>query len=247
MNHLNNNVSQADLNEVKKQYQGEDLDIVLNKIASGYPVQYVLGNVNFCGNNIKVNENVLIPRFETEFLVDLIKRTIPNDATLKMIDLGTGSGCIAISLAKIFPNSKINGIDISDKAIDVAEYNKELNKVTNVTFNTSDMKLIENYNGFNIIISNPPYVSKEEVTGPETKYEPQNAIFASNNGLYYYEDILKKVSLSTNKPDHIFFEIGMNQSNPISKISNKYLPNYTCDTYKDLAGKDRYIHIYLNK
>jgi release factor glutamine methyltransferase len=247
VNHLNNNVSQADLNEIRKQYQGEDLDIVLNKIASGYPVQYVLGNVNFCGNNIKVNENVLIPRFETEFLVDLIKRTIPNDASLKMIDLGTGSGCIAISLAKIFPNSKITGIDISNKAIDIAEHNKELNKVTNVTFNTSDMKLIENYNGFNIIISNPPYVSKEEETGPETKYEPQNAIFASNNGLYYYEDILKKESLSTNKPEHIFFEIGMNQKEEIENLCNIYLKDYNVSSYKDLAGKNRYIHIILNK
>lgn len=243
MNHLNK-ISSADLIELKKQYQGDDLDIVLNKIENGYPVQYVIGNVNFYGNVIEVNENVLIPRYETEFLVDLINKLLPKDRDYTILDLGTGSGCIAISLAKLFKNSEVYGIDISNEAINVANKNKEINKVTNVTFNCTDMNLIDDYSNYDVIVSNPPYVSFDENTGIETKYEPQNAIFADNSGLYFYELILKTASNSKTKPKHIFFEIGMTQAEKISKYVKTYLPDYNINTYKDLSGKDRYIHIY---
>lgn len=233
--------------ELKKQYQGKELDIVLNKIENGYPVQYVLGNVNFYGNFIEVNEDVLIPRYETEFLVDLISKKIKSNFTGNIIDLGTGSGCIAISLAKIFPNSNVVGIDVSSKAVKLAKKNQTKNKVTNVTFKVNDIIEMQNYDSFNIIVSNPPYVSTDETTGEETRYEPQNAIFAKNDGLYYYEEIIKRVSLSSSKPEHLFFEIGMNQAESIKKYSLDLLPNYTCDVFKDLSGKDRYIHLYLNK
>lgn len=246
MNHLNN-IQSADLIQLKKQYHGEDLDIVLKKIENGYPVQYAIGNVNFYGNFIKVNESVLIPRYETEFLVDLIHKLLPNNISYKMIDLGTGSGCIAISIAKLYPKCLINGIDISSDAIVVACENKKLNNVTNVTFNCMDMNLINDFSEYDVVISNPPYVSHDENTGKETKYEPQNAIFADNLGLYFYELVLKKVSLSKKKPKHIFFEIGMTQSSKIEDYSKNYLPDYIVDIYKDLSGKDRYIHIYLNK
>ena len=242
-----NKISNSDLNELKKQYQGEALDIVLNKVESGYPVQYLIGNVNFCGNIINVSEDVLIPRFETEFLIDLIKNKIDTNANNKIIDLGTGSGCIAITIAKIFTNSEVEGIDISKKAIDIANTNKKMNLVTNVTFKQKDINDIKNFDEYNIIISNPPYVSKSEEVGPETKYEPQNAIFAENDGLYFYEEIIKKVSNSNQKPSDIFFEIGMNQGSKIKDLSTKLLFDYKCDIYKDLAGKERYIHIYVNK
>lgn len=246
MSHLSN-VSIADLNEIKKQYQGKDLDIVLNKIENGYPVQYVIGNVNFCGNKIIVNENVLIPRYETEFLVELIKNTISSEFQGNIVDLGTGSGCIAITLGKIFKNSDIKGIDISCDAIDVANINKKNNEVTNVTFEAKDMLDIENFDDFDIIVSNPPYVSYSEETGIETKYEPQNAIFADDDGLLFYKEIIKKVSLSMVKPKHIFFEIGMNQASKIKEYSKIYLDDYKVDVYQDLSKKDRYVHIYLNK
>ena len=150
--------------ELEKQYQGKELDIVLNRIKNGYPVQYAIGNVNFYGNYIEVNENVLIPRYETEFLIDLISKTINKSFSGSIIDLGTGSGCIAISLAKIFPDSDVTGIDISMEAIKVAEKNKINNKVTNVTFKQKDINNIKNFDLFNIVVSNPPYnigVNKE--------------------------------------------------------------------------------------
>ena len=244
---MNNiNICEADLIELKKKYQGENLDIALNKIKNGYPVQYLIGNVNFYGNIINVNENVLIPRYETEFLVDYIKNMFDMDINKKILDIGAGSGCISISLAKIFNKSEILGIDVSKKAIETAEENKKTNNVNNVSFEVKDVFKIDNFNGYNIIVSNPPYVSNEEEVGLETKYEPHNAIFAENNGLVFYEYIIKIASISDGT-EHIFFEIGMNQKEDISNFAKKYLNNYEFNCLKDLSGKDRYIHIIINK
>jgi release factor glutamine methyltransferase len=228
---------------LKGKYQGESLDIALNKINEGYPVQYLIGNVNFCGNIIEVNENVLIPRYETEFLVDLILKTLDSNYGGNIVDIGTGSGCISITLAKKLHNCHITGIDISSSALEVANNNRKLNNVSNVTFTNKDLFNLENFKGYEIIVSNPPYVSKDETVGVETKYEPQNAIFADNNGLIFYEDIIRKVSISSNV-NHIFFEIGMNQAKAITELKEKYLPSYKIEVFKDLANKDRYIHIF---
>jgi release factor glutamine methyltransferase len=238
-----NNISKVDLELLEKKYQGESLDIALNKVKEGYPVQYLIGNVNFCGNIINVNENVLIPRYETEFLVELVLKSIPENFKGNILDIGTGSGCISISIAKKIKNAKVVGIDISKKALEVATSNKELNSSNNVEFKNIDLFNMDNFNDYEIIISNPPYVSYNEEVGKETKFEPQNAIFAENNGLVFYEEIIRKVSLSNNIK-HIFFEIGMNQAKDINSIKDKYLPNYKIEIHKDLAGKDRYIHIF---
>lgn len=244
---MNNTITKPDLDELKKQYQGQDLDIVLNKIEKGYPIQYAIGYVNFCGNKLIVNENVLIPRYETEFLVELIKNTVDNDFTGKILDIGTGSGAIAISLAKIFKKSNIEGIDISKKAISVSEKNKDINMVTNVSFYEKDINNVENFDGYNIIVSNPPYVDIDEEVGKETKYEPQNAIFASDNGLYFYKKILSILSKTNNKPEYIFFEIGMNQADTIKEVFERLNLNYSFNVKSDLSGKNRYVYLILNK
>lgn len=241
-----NNLSNIDLELLKEKYQGESLDIALNKVKNGYPVQYLIGNVNFCGNTIEVDESVLIPRYETEFLIDLISRLIPKDYNKRILDIGTGSGCIAISIGKIYKESTVTGIDVSKYAIDIASKNRKTNNVDNVDFINKDLFEVDNFEDYEIIISNPPYVAYDEAVGTETKYEPQNAIFADNNGLVFYEEIIKKVSISKNVK-HIFFEIGMKQASSIKDYAIKYIPNYTVETYKDLANKDRYMHIYLNK
>ncbi|MBR5662118.1 MAG: peptide chain release factor N(5)-glutamine methyltransferase [Bacilli bacterium] len=238
-----NNISKIDLELLKQKYQGESLDIALNKVNEGYPVQYLIGNVNFCGNIINVNENVLIPRYETEFLVQLVLKNISKDFNGNILDIGTGSGCISISIAKELTKANITGIDVSKKAIELAVENKNINKTNNVKFEIKDLFEINNLSGYEIIVSNPPYVSYNEEVGFETKYEPQNAIFADNNGLVFYEEIIKKVSKSKNIK-HIFFEIGMTQAKDIMNFKKEYLPEYKMDVYKDLAGKDRYIHIY---
>ena len=243
MNHLNNiNACDADLKELRNNLSTEEYNEALEKIKEGYPIQYLIGNVNFYGNKILVNENVLIPRYETEFLVDLIKNKLDKNNSYNILDIGTGSGCISISLSKIFSNSNITGIDISNGAIEVANKNKEINNVDNVTFINNDLSNINSFDGYDIIVSNPPYVSYNEEVGIETKYEPQNAIFADDNGLYFYKEIIKKASLS--KVKAIFFEIGANQKEEIYKIKDQYLKEYHVETFKDLANKDRYIYIF---
>ena len=246
MNHLNN-ISVADLNELKSKYQGESLDIALKRISEGYPIQYLIGDVNFCGNKIIVNENVLIPRYETEFLVELVINTLKDDYSGNILDIGTGSGCISISVAKKLNNSKITAVDISAEAVKLALENCKINNVNNVEVINKDLFEMNNFDGYEIIISNPPYVSFDEEVGEETKYEPQNAIFADDKGLKFYKSIIDKVSKTNTKVTNIFFEIGMNQGSDIISYSTNVLPDYKADIIKDLAGKDRYIHIYLNK
>ena len=246
MNHLNN-ISVADLNELKNKYQGESLDIALKRVSEGYPIQYLIGDVNFCGNKIIVNENVLIPRYETEFLVELVINTLKDDYSGNILDIGTGSGCISISVAKKLTNSKITAVDISAEAVKVALENCKINNVNNVEVINKDLFEMNNFDGYEIIISNPPYVSFDEEVGEETKYEPQNAIFADDKGLKFYKSIIDKVSKTNTKVTNIFFEIGMNQGSDIISYSTDVLPDYKADIIKDLASKDRYIHIYLNK
>ena len=205
MNHLNN-ISNIDLKELSNIYQGDELEKVIEEVKNGYPVQYKIGYVNFYGNKINVNESVLIPRFETEFLVDYVKNILPKESAYNIIDIGTGSGCIAISVAKIFNSSHVEGIDISKKAIDVAIKNMKENNVDNVIFNVKDIFSVDNFDKYDVIISNPPYVSREEKVGIETKYEPQNAIFAEKDGLIFYEKILEIVSKTRNKIE-IFLNI----------------------------------------
>ena len=217
-----------------------DIDEIKEKIEQNYPVQYLIGNVNFCDALIEVNEHVLIPRFETEYLVEKVIKKLENkpDNSLKILDLGTGSGCIIISLAKKL-NQKFTAIDISSKALEVAKSNANLNKVE-IEFKKLDIlneKLKEDYD---VIISNPPYVAFDESVGPETKFEPQSAIFANNNGLEFYERI---VNIISNQPILIAFEIGMNQAEEIIKFAKTKFPDAKITTEKDLTGRNRYIFI----
>lgn len=245
MNHLNNsNISHSDYEELKKIYSSDELDEKIKLINNGYPVQYVIGNVNFYGNKILVDKNVLIPRFETEFLVDLILKKLSKSKNYKIADLGTGSGCIAISIAKEMPASYVTGYDISNEALSIANKNKKINNVNNCGFINNNILEFKDYNNYDVVVSNPPYVSFNEKVGYETKYEPQNAIFADNNGLIFYESILSNISKCIDKPRYIFFEIGMMQAADIKKLKEIYLPNYNIEVHKDLAGKDRYIYIY---
>lgn len=219
-----------------------NLDEVIDKLNQNYPVQYLIGNVDFYDCDILVNENVLIPRFETELLVEKLINRLKKikKENLKLIDLGTGSGCIAIALKKNL-EIDITAIDISDQALDVAKFNAIRNKVS-INFQIDNIAEC-NLNDYDIIVSNPPYVSKDEPVGEETKYEPQNAIFAPKNGLYFYEEILKNINKLSKKPILIAFEIGMNQGSEIQRLQEELLPEYTFNLEKDYSGKDRFIFL----
>ena len=217
----------------------------IKKIEKGIPIQYIVGDVNFYGNIIKVNENVLIPRYCTEELVEKTLSYIDKffqTNKLNILDLCTGSGCIAISLKKELPSSNIVASDISVNSLKLAKENATIN-LTDITFLESDLfkKILGKYH---VIISNPPYLDEyEEIESQVRKYEPSIALFAPNNGLYYYEEILKNVSLYLEDKYLIAFEIGYNQKDALIKLKDKYLKGATIISQKDLEGFERFIFI----
>lgn len=232
-----------DIEYLKKYLDSDKLDEGIKRLENGEPVQYIVGNVNFYGNIFKVNKNVLIPRFETEELIEKTLKKIKNkNDKLRIVDLGTGSGCIAIILKKELPNSIVDAVDISNEALEVAKENVKLNNVE-VNFYQGNM-LQPLTNKYDLIISNPPYIDRNEPIMDIVKNnEPELALYADNEGLYYYEYILKNAINYLNKDYLIAFEIGYKQGQKIIELCNTYLPNSKIIIEKDLSGKDRFAFI----
>lgn len=233
------NITELDWKLLKKMYP-DNLEDIVKKINNNYPVQYLIGNVEFLDSIIEVNENVLIPRFETEYLVEKILKKLEKYPmkTLKIIDIGTGSGCIAISLAKKV-NQEITAVDISKLALKTAKKNAE-NNMVNIKFKCLDILNEELKEDYDIVISNPPYVDFNENVDYSTRYEPQNAIFANKNGLEFYERILNIIK---NEPKLIAFEIGMTQGEIIANMARNKFPNAQITIETDLTGRNRYVFI----
>ena len=230
---------------LKKNLPKENLEEGLRKLKQGKPVQYIVGNVNFYGNILKVNEDVLIPRFETETLVEKTINYAKKELKepLKILDIGTGSGAIAITLKKKL-NSSVDASDISKKALKIAEENAKLNNVEINFIHSNMLEKVEKK--YDIIISNPPYIKyDEEVEDIVKNNEPHIALYADNDGLEYYEIILKNAEKHINKPGIIAFEIGMSQGNKIKKLASTYIKTDNIKIEKDLTGKDRYIFIFI--
>ncbi len=223
------------------------IKIIKYKLAmrKSIPVQYITGNVNFYGYTFKVNKNVLIPRFETEELVENTIKYIKAkfNKNISIIDIGTGSGCIGITLKKELKDVNVTLTDISRKALKVARYNS---RKENINITKSDM-LKNIHKKYDVIISNPPYISyDEDIMDIVKNYEPKIALYAPNNGLYYYEEILKDCNKILNKEFIIALEIGYKEKDAVIKLVNKYLNDVVIETKKDLQGKDRMIFI-MNK
>ena len=235
-----------ELEYLKKYIHPEDnLEEAIKRLEAGEPVQYIIGDVDFYGNIIKVNKNVLIPRRETEELVEktieYIKKLFPNQ-NISMLDIGTGSGCIPITLKKHFPNSNISAVDISEDALKVAVDNSLSN---NVNINFIQSNLFENVSGkYHCIISNPPYIKEdEEIMDIVKNNEPHLALYAPNEGLYFYQEILKEASKYLEKQFIIAFEIGETQGQDILAIAGKYFPTSKLLLEKDLQHLDRFVFI----
>ena len=215
-----------------------------NRLLSGEAVQYIIGNVDFYGYEFKVNSNTLIPRFETELLVEKSVNYINNffEDRVSILDIGTGSGCIAIALNKLV-NSMVTAVDISNDALDVAKENNVINN-TDVNFIVSDV--FSNVNGkYDVIISNPPYISyDEDIMDVVYNNEPHMALYADDNGLYFYDKILRECRKYLNDRFLIAFEIGYKQGNDILNIINKYFDNVNISLEKDYSGRDRFIFIW---
>ena len=214
----------------------------MKKLRRGISPQYILGYAWFYGYKILVNRGVLIPRFETE---ELVKWALENiESGKKILDLGTGSGVIAITLKIEIPSLNITAIDKSKEALKVAIENSKLNKV-NVDFQNQDIFNYELPENISIVISNPPYIEEDSNYNQNVLYEPKEAIFVSNiNPLIYYEQILKIAKEQITKKHLIAFEIDEDHKEDMHKLCKKYFPSDNIVIEKDLAGKNRYAFIY---
>lgn len=239
---LDLNIGLSEAQELLKVSRNIDKDY--EKLKNDYPIQYLIGYVDFYGYKIKVNEHTLIPRYETEYLVEKTinySKKIFSDKKIKILDLGTGSGCISIALSKNL-TSDITAVDISKEALKIAAINGVENRC-NINFLQNDM-LTNIKEKFDIIISNPPYISKnEKIMDRVYKYEPHQALFADEEGLYFYKNIFKKIKNNLNDRFLIAFEIGETQANELIKIAEEYFINEKIIIEKDLSGKDRYLFI----
>lgn len=232
-----------DIELIKKYVSKENYEEAMKLVNTGYPVQYIIGNVDFYNCEIMVNENVLIPRFETEYLVD---KTIKYIKDLKLsvndiLEIGTGSGCISIALRKNI-ESNIDAIDINDKALEIAKKNATKNDVI-INFVKCDIHNFNTNKKYDLIISNPPYVPFNSSYDEKIKYEPENAIFAEDNGLYFYKVIINKIRNNLKENYLIAFEIGDKEGNDIIKFVKEQLPNAYIKLEKDYNNYERYIFI----
>lgn len=218
----------------------------------GYPVQYIKGVETFFGRDFIVNENVLIPRYETEELVENILYHIddyfPSHGSLDLVDVGTGSGAIAISLKAEEPRLEVVATDISQAAIEVAMQNAK-NLETDITFYQGDMlePLLERKLKFDLFVSNPPYIPKEQPIEAMVKdNEPHVALFGGHDGLYFYRKIFEGVQPLLKDKAILAFEMGFDQKEDMKKEVEHYFPNTPYRILKDMNGKDRMLFIYYH-
>lgn len=224
--------------EISKKYQEQVL-----MVKDNIPIQYVIGNVNFYGNTFIVNKNVLIPRFETEELVENTIRLIHEmfDYPVSIIDLGCGSGCIGLSLKKKLEHASVTLLDISNEALNVAKENAS-NLNCEVSFIESDMWNRVN-NKYDVVISNPPYIkTDEEIEDLVRNNEPHLALFGGEDGLDLYRKIRNGLLEHVNNKFLVALEIGDTQKEDIVNLFSD-IKNVEIITKKDLAGRDRMVFI----
>lgn len=217
----------------------------LEALKENKPIQYVIGNVNFCGLKFIVNKNVLIPRFETEELVEQVVEYTKdlNKDKIKILDLGCGSGAIGLTLKSILKDSEVTLTDISKEALEVAKLNAN-NLNLDVTFIESDWFSNVKLEKYDIIVSNPPYIrTDEEIEEIVKNNEPSLALYGGADGLDCYRKILANIKPYLNNKFLIAFEIGESQKEEIYDIVNKYLKDIEITCKKDLYGRNRMIFV----
>lgn len=226
-------------------------DSLLAQLKKEVPIQYLLGKTNFYGLDFEVNENVLIPRPETEELVEWIiseNKGIDRKEKIKILDIGTGSGCIAVSLAKNLPNADVYAIDVSKKAIETAKRNAIRNDV-NVTFIFQDILQAEELKcKYDVIVSNPPYVrnlEKEEIKKNVLDYEPHLALFVDDNdALLFYRKIASLAQNNLLAKGQLYFEINQYLGKEMIELLSK-MDFINIDLRKDIYDNDRMIKVNI--
>jgi release factor glutamine methyltransferase len=228
-------------------------DSILEQLKKEVPIQYLLGKTNFYGLYFEVNDNVLIPRPETEELVEWIineNKNIDKSKKIKILDIGTGSGCIAITLAKNLPNAEVYAIDVSKKALDTARKNA-INNNVDVTFMFQDILITDELKcKFDVIVSNPPYVrnlEKVEIKKNVLNYEPHLALFVDDNdALLFYRKIAELAKNNLLENGQLYFEINQYLGKEMIDLLGK-MDFINIDLRKDIYDNDRMISGKVSK
>lgn len=224
----------------------------MKRYMDGEPIQYIKGKETFFSRDFIVNENVLIPRYETEELVENILYKIDDYfedyESIDLCDVGTGSGAIAISLALEEPKLKVCATDISEEALEVAQLNaKELG--AHIDFYQGDMlePLIDRHIKVDIFVSNPPYIPvHQEIESVVKDNEPHVALFGGDDGLYFYRKIFSRVKEVIKERALLAFEMGFDQRELMEEAIQEYFPSVPHEIIKDMSGKDRMLFIYYH-
>ncbi|RYU92629.1 peptide chain release factor N(5)-glutamine methyltransferase [Emticicia agri] len=236
-----------------------DWDSVVNRLNSHEPIQYILGEAIFYGRRFLVNDSVLIPRPETEELVAYVcqweKKTQKTETEKKVLDIGTGSGCIAISLAKELNNAQVLAYDISENALSTAQENADLNAAAHVTFEKVDIlqylsDKVKTELRFDIIVSNPPYVTKKEATQMRNNvldFEPHLALFVEDNDpLIFYQAIARFASQTLKKDGMVVVEINENLGQETAEVFR--MAGFSeAVVIKDIHQKNRFVRASFSK
>lgn len=217
----------------------------IKMLIQNVPIQYITNNQEFMRLNFYVDENVLIPQPDTEILVEEVINLAQERENLRILDLCTGSGCIAISLAKFIKKANLTAIDISNKAIQVAKLNAEKNLVhNNIKFIETDMfKNIEQQSKFDFIVSNPPYINTKtiDVLSKEVQQEPKIALDGGEDGLKFYREIANNAFKYLKKDGYLCLEIGYDQKEEVIELLMKTGEYKDIYSKKDLSENDRII------
>jgi release factor glutamine methyltransferase len=214
--------------------------VLIKQRQQGIPVAYLTGTREFWSRDFKVTSDVLIPRPDTELLIELSLALIPKNQAVKIIDLGTGSGIIAVTLAAERPNAQIVAIDASFAALQVAQHNAQRHQLTNIEFYQSDWFAAVPPSLFDLIISNPPYIDSEDehLQQGDVRFEPQSALIAGNQGLSDIEIIADKARYYLKSGGHLLIEHGYNQALQVQGVFNSLYYD-DIKSYQDLSGHYR--------
>lgn len=213
------------------------------------PLQYITGIQPFYGYDFKVGRGVFIPRWETEELVERLIihiDTYYEGESFKIVDLGTGSGCISVTLAKEVENSKVFATEISEDAYKIAQNNNERLNANVTILKGSLFEPLKNEK-FNVIVSNPPYIPDGEAVGITVVHEPSVALYGGVEGLDFYERIISEARNHILPGGLIAFEHAYNKNDELRAIAKKYFPNATINQYKDASGRDRFTFIEVGE
>ncbi|MCM3356431.1 peptide chain release factor N(5)-glutamine methyltransferase [Psychrobacillus sp. MER TA 171] len=215
--------------------------------ATGRPYQYIIGQETFYDREFLVNESVLIPRPETEELIEEVRKRAPHlfkdKNPLNIADIGTGSGAIAITIQKELPNAKVTATDISENALQVAVQNAERLSAT-IDFKQGDLAEPISHEKWDIVLSNPPYIAHSEapsLSDTVIDYEPHLALFADEDGLLLYRKLSEQLPSLMNSTSLIGFEIGYEQGPAVAGMLQKAFPKGNVEVIQDINGKNRFV------